>query len=167
LVSSYAKGKQPERALELFEDTSWQGVVPDTIIYKALISACEKGKQHECAREVFRAMQCQGLLPDMISIDLLILAHSGSNQRGMALTLVAQCEAYTLDLSVLSRSILLMECEQNGLLHTEVTGLSCLGKLHKGDGSDAEHLQFASSSIANSCIFGAGEAEAVTEAMVM
>ena len=49
LISACEKGKQPERALELFEAMKRQGVVPDVITYNALISACEKGKQPERA----------------------------------------------------------------------------------------------------------------------
>ena len=45
LISACEKGKQPERALELFEAMKRQGVVPNVITYNALISACEKGKQ--------------------------------------------------------------------------------------------------------------------------
>ena len=43
LISACEKGKQPERALELFEAMQRQGVVADKITYKALMSACEKG----------------------------------------------------------------------------------------------------------------------------
>ena len=38
LISACEKGKQPERALELFEAMKRQGVVPDVITYSALIS---------------------------------------------------------------------------------------------------------------------------------
>ena len=44
LISAYEKGKQPGRALELFESMQRQGVTPDASTYSALISACEKGK---------------------------------------------------------------------------------------------------------------------------
>ena len=39
LISACEKGKQPERALELFEAMQRQGLVPDVITYNALISA--------------------------------------------------------------------------------------------------------------------------------
>ena len=56
LISACEKGKQPERALELFEAMQRQDKVPSVITYNALISACEKGKQPEQAFEVFKAM---------------------------------------------------------------------------------------------------------------
>ena len=37
------KAKRPERALEFFGMMMKEGVVPDLIIYNALISSCEKG----------------------------------------------------------------------------------------------------------------------------
>jgi len=43
-ISACEKGKQTERALEVFKGMSWQGVVPDVITCSALISTCEKGK---------------------------------------------------------------------------------------------------------------------------
>ena len=57
VISACEKGKQPERALKLFEAMQRQGVVPNVITYNAVISACEKGKQPERALEVFQAMQ--------------------------------------------------------------------------------------------------------------
>ena len=44
LISACEKGKQPERALEIFDKMQQQGIVPNIITYNALISACEKGK---------------------------------------------------------------------------------------------------------------------------
>lgn len=53
LISTLEKGKQPERALPVFEAMQQQGVLPDAITYNALISACEKGKQPELALQMF------------------------------------------------------------------------------------------------------------------
>ena len=61
LISAREKGKQPEKALELFEAMKWHGIVSDVIIYNALISACEKGKQLEKALVLFDVMQLQGI----------------------------------------------------------------------------------------------------------
>ena len=47
LISACEKGKQPERALELFEAMQQRGVVPNVITYSALISVCEKANQPE------------------------------------------------------------------------------------------------------------------------
>ena len=57
LISACEKGKQPERALEMFQAMQRQGMVPDIITHSAVISACEKGKQLEWALEVFETMQ--------------------------------------------------------------------------------------------------------------
>ena len=57
--SACEKGKQPERALELFEAMKRKGLLPDVITYIALISACEKGKLPERALELFETMQWQ------------------------------------------------------------------------------------------------------------
>ncbi len=57
LINACQKGKQPERALELFEAMKQQGIVPDEITYSALLSACEKGKQTVRALELFEAMK--------------------------------------------------------------------------------------------------------------
>jgi pentatricopeptide repeat protein len=62
LISACGKGKQPERALEVFEAMQRQGVVPNVITYSALISACP-----ELAAELFEAMQQQDITPHIIS----------------------------------------------------------------------------------------------------
>ena len=49
-------------------------VLPDVIIYNALISACSKGKAPEQALQVFKAMQKQGAVPDLITYCTLISA---------------------------------------------------------------------------------------------
>ena len=51
-----------------------QGVVPDAIAYRSLISACEKGKQPETVIKVFAAMMQQGVVPDAIAYRTLISA---------------------------------------------------------------------------------------------
>ena len=58
LISACEKGKQPERAVELFDAMKRQSVVPNVITYRysALISACAKGKQAERALELFEEM---------------------------------------------------------------------------------------------------------------
>ena len=52
LIRTREKGKQPERALELFEATQGQGVVPNVINCNRLISTCEKDKLPERALEL-------------------------------------------------------------------------------------------------------------------
>ena len=44
VISACEKGKQAERALEVFKAMQWQCVVPNVITYNAVISACEKGR---------------------------------------------------------------------------------------------------------------------------
>merc|ERR1712139_266307 len=41
LISALEKGKQPEKALEIFKKMQLHGVVPDVITYDALIPALE------------------------------------------------------------------------------------------------------------------------------
>ena len=41
-MGACVKSRQPKRALEVFKVMQQQGVVPDVIIYNALIIACEK-----------------------------------------------------------------------------------------------------------------------------
>ena len=43
LIMACEKGKQPDRALVVFQAMRQQGVVPDAITYNAFISVCEKG----------------------------------------------------------------------------------------------------------------------------
>ncbi len=52
LISACGHGKQPERALEVFQAMQRQGMVPDIITDSAVIIACEKGKQLEGALEI-------------------------------------------------------------------------------------------------------------------
>ena len=47
MISACEKGKEPMRALKIFQAMLEQGVVADAITYNALISACEKDKQPE------------------------------------------------------------------------------------------------------------------------
>ena len=49
LVSACEKGKQPERAWEVFHAMQQQGLTPSVITYNAPISVCEKKKQPERA----------------------------------------------------------------------------------------------------------------------
>jgi len=46
VISAYEKSKQPEQALEVFEAMQPQGVVPNIIIYSALISTFGESTHH-------------------------------------------------------------------------------------------------------------------------
>ena len=54
LASACVKGKQPERAMHVFQALQRQGVLPDLTTYSTVINAWEKGKQPDRALEVFR-----------------------------------------------------------------------------------------------------------------
>ena len=47
VISACEKGKQPEQALEVFQEMQRHGVVSDVIIYSDLICVYEKRKQPE------------------------------------------------------------------------------------------------------------------------
>ena len=49
-------------------------VVPDEIVYNAIISVCEKGKQPERALELLKTMKQQGVEPNLITYNTLISA---------------------------------------------------------------------------------------------
>ena len=63
LISAWEKGKQPERALDVFEAMVQQGVVPDVVTYGGLISACEKGKQPERVLDIVKQWCSKVLRP--------------------------------------------------------------------------------------------------------
>ena len=67
LISACEKGKQPERALELFEAMQRQGLVPNVITYNALISACEGSHLWELTLDVLFSMQQRQIMPDEIT----------------------------------------------------------------------------------------------------
>merc|ERR1712226_493629 len=52
VISACEKAKQPEQALQLFEEMQRRVLEPDVITFSAVISACEKGKQPEQAHEL-------------------------------------------------------------------------------------------------------------------
>jgi len=62
-------------------------VVPDIIIYNALISAIEKGRQPEVALELFEATQRQGAVWNVITYNALISACEKGKQLERALEL--------------------------------------------------------------------------------
>ena len=51
-ITACEKGRQWQRALELFEEMQQWSIWPDTITYGALVSACEKGHPWQRALEV-------------------------------------------------------------------------------------------------------------------
>jgi pentatricopeptide repeat protein len=65
LISACEKGRQPERALELFEAMQRQGVVPDVITYSAMIMALSQCKDHQWEQAVTVLEQ---MLHDTVSI---------------------------------------------------------------------------------------------------
>ena len=49
LISACEKGKRPGQALQVFAAMEQQVMVPDAIMYNALVSSFEKGRQAKCA----------------------------------------------------------------------------------------------------------------------
>jgi len=101
-----------------------QGIKPATLTYNALSSACGKGKQLALTRKVFEVMQRRYMEPDATSNDLLIQSCAAFGRSNGALALFAKFA--TRDISIESFSGPLMECEELGLLSTEVAALSSL-----------------------------------------
>jgi pentatricopeptide repeat domain-containing protein 1 len=64
LIHACVKAKQPETALEIFEDMQEQGLEGDSITYNSLISALERSEQPKRALEVFQSMLQNGLTPN-------------------------------------------------------------------------------------------------------
>jgi pentatricopeptide repeat protein len=71
LISACEKGKQPERALELFEAMQRQGVVPDVITYSALVSACEGSQQWELTSHLLSSMQQREVIPNETALSMI------------------------------------------------------------------------------------------------
>ena len=72
LISACKKGKNPERALEMFASIEHQRVQPNVITFSSLISAFEKGKNSKQALEVFASMEQQHAQPYIITHNSLI-----------------------------------------------------------------------------------------------
>ena len=60
-------GKQPVRALEIFDAMQQQGIEPDDIAYSVLRSACEKRKRPEHALDIFNTMHQQDIVTNVIT----------------------------------------------------------------------------------------------------
>eukprot|EP00959_Pyramimonas_sp_CCMP1952_P279818 5850370-Pyramimonas_sp.AAC.1 len=61
-----------EKAWEVFECMTAQGVNPNTITYSALINACGKSKKWEKAMEVFALMKEKGVEANIFTYSALI-----------------------------------------------------------------------------------------------
>ena len=57
VISACERGKQFDKAAEVFQAMRRQCLVCDVIIYNALISTCEKGMQAAGALEVYQALR--------------------------------------------------------------------------------------------------------------
>ena len=73
-IKELGKTRQWWQALQVFRAIQQDGIVPDVIMYNALISALEKGNQPEQALEIFQEMQQHGVVPDVITYSALISA---------------------------------------------------------------------------------------------
>ena len=72
-ISACETGKQPERALSVFEAMVQQGVVPNEITYTPLINTSE-------AVKVFQAMLEQSMVSNIITCTTLISAYEKGKQ---------------------------------------------------------------------------------------
>ena len=62
-ISACEKGKQPDKALELLEETQRKGMEPGSITYNAASSACEKSKAAEQGLGAPRQLAAERLGP--------------------------------------------------------------------------------------------------------
>ena len=74
MISVCEKGKQSEKALELFEVMRGHRLTPDVITYSAMICACKTGKQPLKAMELelFELIRGQRLTPNVITYNASI-----------------------------------------------------------------------------------------------
>ena len=78
-------------------------------------------------------MQREGAVPEETSIEVFILTYAASGREERALAFFAEFLTCRSDVGIGSYSTRLMECEQRGLLSTEVVALSFLGEMSSGD----------------------------------
>merc|ERR1719399_1298670 len=72
LISVSIKGRQWQRALDLFEEMQSHGLQADVITYNATISACGQGRQWQRAVGLFEEMQSHGLQANVITYNATI-----------------------------------------------------------------------------------------------
>ncbi|GIL44055.1 hypothetical protein Vafri_1554, partial [Volvox africanus] len=80
LVSQLTREGQWSKGLEVFDALDCVGLLPDTTITNAAISACDKGGQWEKALQIFYAMETWGLTRDAITYSAVISALSKGRQ---------------------------------------------------------------------------------------
>lgn len=68
------KGRQRERALQLFETMQQEGLEPNVFTYSALAGVCGNGQHSGRVLQRFETMQQQGFEPDVITYSALICA---------------------------------------------------------------------------------------------
>ncbi|GLI70055.1 hypothetical protein VaNZ11_014825, partial [Volvox africanus] len=85
LVSQLTREGQWSKGLEVFDALDCVGLLPDTTITNAAISACDKGGQWEKALQIFYAMETWGLTRDAITYSAVISALSKGRQWSLAI----------------------------------------------------------------------------------
>ena len=71
---------QWEKALDLLQEMTSNGIKPNVISYNTAISACEKGNQWEKALDLLQEMTSNGIKPDVISYNAAISACEKGSQ---------------------------------------------------------------------------------------
>ena len=79
-IDACAKGGQVDRAFEVLQQMSGEGIQPNTTTYTALIDACGKAQQLERAFLVLSLMQQEGVKPNTATYTCLVDACGKAQQ---------------------------------------------------------------------------------------
>ncbi|CAE8627485.1 unnamed protein product [Polarella glacialis] len=134
-ISACDRGRQWPSALGLFGELFDAGLQPDVITCNSLISACAAGLAWRPALELLAAMPTMSLTPDQVSYSGAVRSCAGCSWFRALGVLESMLDA-AVDPDVSSFSALLMECQQRGLLATEVALLRSLSTTVKREGGE-------------------------------
>ena len=94
-ISACAKGKETDKALEIFAEMKQSGLQPDVITFSELVSACFQGDRSEKALEIFAEIRHTELQPNAITCDALVRVRQKANTRGLAMNVFAEMQQET------------------------------------------------------------------------
>ena len=116
LMSAFEKGKEPERALQVFKAMQQQGVVSDAITrchhLQRLDQCMREGQASRRALQVFEAMQQQGVVPDAITRCHHLQRLVQCMRKGQALELFHAMRQQGVVPDVITYNVLISACEK-------------------------------------------------------